>query len=278
MIQHPNINPILLQVGPLKIHWYGIMYLLGFVAAWFLSRYRARKTPELWSDEQIADIIFYGIIGVLLGGRLGYVLFYNFSFYASNPMDIFKVWDGGMSFHGGVIGVIIAHIMCGRKIGKSLFQIGDLVLPSLPIGLGLGRIGNFINGELWGSVTSLPWGVVFPKDPTGMPRHPSELYEFALEGVVLFTILWIYSSKQRPRMAVSGLFLLTYGVFRFLVEFVRLPDRQIGYIAWDWLTMGQLLTIPMMAFGIFFIIAGYKKYPLIDGINRDDVEYLAKGL
>ena len=274
MIQYPNIDPTALKVGVLRIHWYGIMYLVGFVAAWLLGRRRSKRIKGLWTDDQVSDLIFYAMIGVILGGRLGYVLFYNLSYYMANPILIFKVWDGGMAFHGGLLGVLIAFFLFARKNGKNIFQIGDLILPAVPIGLGAGRIGNFINGELWGKATTLPWGMVFPKDPMHLPRQPTELYEFILEGVVLFIVLWIYSRKERPRMAVSGLFLLLYGIFRFMVEFIRLPDPQLGYLAFGWLTMGQLLSMPMIGFGIFFLYRGYTKHRLVDGLNEDDRLYL----
>lgn len=276
MIKYPDIDPVAISFGSIKIHWYGIMYLIGFLSAWFLGLYRSKRIKGLWTAEQISDLIFYGMIGVLLGGRLGHVIFYDFSRYASNPLEIFKVWEGGMSFHGATIGVIIAFILYARKTGKNLFQVGDLILPTVPIGLGAGRLGNFINGELWGNVTNVPWAMVFPNDTSGLLRHPSSLYEFFMEGVVLFCILWIYSRKERPRMAVSGMFLLLYGIFRFAVEFVRAPDAQLGYLALGWLTMGQVLSIPMIVFGVAFIIWGYKKYPLVNGINSDDIAYLGK--
>jgi len=276
MIVLPKINPIMLKLGPLKIHWYGVMYLIGFIAAWLLATYRAKKSNGLWNSEQISDLIFYGIVGVIVGGRLGYVLFYNLPMYAAHPLQIFAVWDGGMSFHGGLLGVIIAFFIFAKRNGKNLFQVGDFIAPMVPIGLGAGRIGNFINGELWGKVSSLPWAMVFPDDPTQLPRHPTELYEFLLEGVLLFIILWIYSLKPRPRMAVSGYFLLLYGIVRFLVEFLRLPDPQLGYIAWGWLTMGQILSIPMIGFGIFFLYRAYTKHKLVDGMNKDDIRLLKK--
>ena len=274
MIQYPHINPVLLKIGPVKIHWYGVMYLVGFVIIWLLASLKVKKSKGLWTYDQLSDLIFYGIIGVLLGGRLGYIFFYNFSDYISNPFEMIKVWDGGMSFHGGLIGVIIAFIIFAKKNKKNLFQVGDFIVPFVPIGLGAGRIGNFINGELWGKATNLPWAMIFPTDPAHLPRHPSMLYEFFLEGVVLFIILFIYSGKERPRMAVSGLFLLLYGVFRFLIEFVRVPDAQLGYIAWGWLTMGQILSFPMILVGFLWIFYAYKKHKLIDGMNSDDIKYL----
>ncbi|MEI6055643.1 MAG: prolipoprotein diacylglyceryl transferase [Lentisphaerota bacterium] len=276
MIILPEINPVAFKIGFLSIHWYGIMYLLGFLAAWFFGIKRSKRIKGLWKSENISDLIFYGMVGVLLGGRLGYVIFYNLSFYLNHPLDIFKVWDGGMAFHGAVIGVIIGFILFARKTGKNLFQVGDLILPTVPIGIGLGRIGNFINGELWGTPSSLPWSMIFPNDPSKLPRHPSELYEFIFEGVLLFTILWIYSAKERPRMAVSGMFLALYGIFRFIVEFVRLPDAQLGYLAFNWLTMGQILSLPMILCGVFFIYWGYARHPLQNGMNQDDIDFLSK--
>lgn len=276
MITLPAINPVAFKIGSLSIHWYGIMYLLGFLASWFFGIKRSRRIKGLWKSENISDLIFYGMVGVLLGGRLGYVLFYNLPFYLNHPLDAFKVWDGGMAFHGAVIGVIIAFILYARKTGKNLFQVGDLILPTVPIGIGLGRIGNFINGELWGTPSSLPWSMIFPNDPSKFPRHPSELYEFILEGVLLFTILWIYSAKERPRMAVSGMFLALYGIFRFIVEFVRLPDAQLGYLAFNWLTMGQILSLPMILCGVFFIYWGYARHSLQNGMNQDDIDFLSK--
>lgn len=276
MLKYPKIDPVIFKVGPLQVHWYGIMYLIGFISAWLLAKYRASKSKGVWNSEQISDIIFYSIIGVLIGGRLGYVLFYDLPFYLQRPIEIFKVWDGGMSFHGGLLGVIIALFIYGRYIGKNLFQLGDFIAPMVPIGLGAGRIGNFINGELWGTKTDSPWGMRFPTDPTNQLRHPSQLYEFLLEGVLLFIILWIFSSKTRPRMAVSGLFLLLYSIFRFIVEFFRAPDPQLGYLAWNWCTMGQLLSIPMAIFGIVFMFRAYTRHKLINGMNRDDIEYMKR--
>ena len=276
MIRYPDINPVLLKIGPLKIHWYGVMYLIGFLLIWLLASFKVKKSKGLWTADQLSDIIFYGIIGVLLGGRIGYILFYNFSEYLAHPLEMIKVWDGGMSFHGGLLGVVIAMWIFAKRNGKNLFQVGDFIVPFIPIGLGAGRIGNFINGELWGKVTNLPWAMIFPTDPSHMPRHPSMLYEFFLEGIVLFIVLFFYSRKDKPRMAVSGLFLLLYGIFRFLVEFVRVPDPQLGYLAWGWLTMGQILSFPMIIIGVTWLIWGYKKHKLINGMNLDDIEYLQK--
>ncbi|HBM15743.1 MAG TPA: prolipoprotein diacylglyceryl transferase [Lentisphaeria bacterium] len=276
MLHYPNINPVALKFGSIKIYWYGIMYLLGFLASWFLGIKRSKRINGLWEKDDISDLIFYAMAGVLIGGRIGYIVFYNFPYYISNPFEIFRVWEGGMSFHGATIGVVITFILYAKKKGKNLFQVGDLILPTVPIGLALGRLGNFINGELWGKASNLPWAMIFPADPSQLPRHPSELYELILEGIILFIVLWIYSSKERPRMAVSGMFLALYGIFRFIVEFVRLPDPQLGYIAFGWLTMGQILSIPMIIIGLFFIYWGYTRHPLIRGLNKDDIDFLAR--
>lgn len=253
-MKHPWIDPVALSLGPVDIHWYGLMYLLGFGAAWWLGRLRARTTPG-WDPASIGDMIFYGALGVVIGGRVGYILFYDLQSYLDAPLNVLKVWEGGMSFHGGLVGVLIAIWLFARKTDKRFFEVGDFVAPLVPIGIGAGRIGNFINGELWGRVSDLPWAMVFA-DPRagGLPRHPSQLYEAFLEGLVLFAILWLYSRKPRPTMSVSGLFLLCYGVFRFAVEFTRMPDAHIGFIAGDWMTMGQLLSAPMILAGIALMV------------------------
>ncbi len=248
MLMYPHLNPIALQIGPIKVHWYGIMYLVGFAVAWSLAYYRSRKPGSGWNAELISDLVFYAAIGVVLGGRIGFMLFYDFSSFIAQPWIIFRIWDGGMSFHGGLIGVIISFWLFGRNHKKSFWEIGDFAAPLVPIGLGAGRIGNFINGELWGRVTTVPWGMVYP-NAGPLPRHPSEIYEFFLEGILLFIILWFYSAKPRPRMAVSALFLLCYGCLRFFAEFFRQPDIQLGYVAFGWLTQGQLLSIPMIIIG-----------------------------
>jgi phosphatidylglycerol---prolipoprotein diacylglyceryl transferase len=257
MIPYPHIDPIAFSVGPVKVHWYGIMYLIGFAAYLGLGTYRARKPQYPLNPEQVSDALFYGALGVVLGGRTGYVLFYNLPFYAAHPLQVFAVWDGGMSFHGGLIGVILAMAWFARRIGLRLFQVTDFVAPMVPIGLACGRIGNFINGELWGKVTTLPWGMVFPKGGP-LPRQPTQLYEFFFEGVVLFSVLWLFSRKPRPMGAVSGLFLLLYGTFRFLVEFVREPDPQLGYVAFGWVTMGQVLSLPMILLGAGLLLWAYR--------------------
>ena len=255
---YPHINPIAFHIGPLQVHWYGIMYLIGFGAAWWLGRLRARRPGSGWTEQQVGDLVFYGAVGAVLGGRLGYVLFYDLAVYAADPLKVFKVWEGGMSFHGGLIGVLVAMTLYSRHLRKGFFQVMDFLAPLVPIGLGAGRIGNFINGELWGKVTDLPWGMVFPNGGP-LPRHPSQLYEAFLEGLVLFAILWVFSSEPRPKMAVSGLFLLCYGVFRFLVEFVRVPDAQLGYLAFGWLTMGQILSTPLIIAGAVMLWLAYRR-------------------
>lgn len=254
-----DINPIALELGSLKVHWYGLMYLIGFAGAWWLGVVRARKANSGWNEEQISDLIFWGAMGVVLGGRMGYVLFYNFDQFLADPLWLFAIWEGGMSFHGGLIGVVVAMFVYSRQLNKSLFEVADFVAPLIPVGLGAGRMGNFIGGELWGRATDLPWGVVFPRTGDGIARHPSQLYEFVLEGVVLFCVLWWFSSKPRPRLAVSGLFLVLYAVFRSSVELVRQPDDHLGFLAFDWLTMGQLLSLPMLVLGMGFIWYAYRK-------------------
>lgn len=257
MLQYPSINPVALSLGPLAVHWYGLMYLVGFLGAWILLTFRTKKSNGLWSGENVSDIIFYGALGVILGGRIGYVLFYNFAEFLQSPLMIFKIWQGGMSFHGGLIGVIVAMALYARKIHCRWIDLMDFIAPVVPIGLGAGRMGNFINGELWGKVTHVSWGMIFPSGGP-QPRHPSELYEFLLEGVLLFVILWWFSSKPRPRYAVSGLFALCYGCFRFFVEFFREPDAQLGYLFFNWMTMGQILSLPMIVLGVGMIVFSYK--------------------
>ncbi len=255
-----DIDPIALSLGPLKIHWYGIMYLIGFAAAWWLGQYRARQTNSPLKPEQVSDLIFYGALGVVVGGRFGYVFFYNLDRFLEQPAWLFAVWDGGMSFHGGLLGVMVALMIYARKLGVRFFAMMDFVAPLVPVGLGAGRLGNFIGGELWGRVSDVPWAMVFSHPAAGdLPRHPSQLYQFALEGVLLFVILWFYSARPRPAMAVSGLFLICYGSFRFVVEFFRQPDAHLNFVALNWVTMGQLLSLPMMIGGLALLIAAYRR-------------------
>ncbi len=258
MITYPSIDPIALTVGPLAIHWYGLMYLLGFAVAWALAVFRVQHFHLKWTSEEISDLIFYSAVGVIAGGRLGYMVFYDTYQIWFNPLSVFKVWQGGMSFHGGVIGVAVAAYFLARKIHKSFWEIADFLAPLIPLGLAAGRMGNFINGELWGRITDVPWAMVFPA--AGFePRHPSQLYEFGLEGIVLFILIWLYARKSRPRGAVMAVFLMGYAVSRFMVEFFREPDVQLGFLAFDWLTMGQLLSIPMLIAGMVLYWYAWRK-------------------
>jgi phosphatidylglycerol---prolipoprotein diacylglyceryl transferase len=259
---HPQFNPIAIHLGTifghsLDVHWYGLMYLLGFLAFLALGRYQIKhKTWFGWNNEMLDDALFYGALGVILGGRIGYVVLYNPLFYFSHPLDIIKIWDGGMSFHGGFLGVLIAMYFFNKKHNQPWLKIMDFVAPLVPIGLGAGRMGNFINGELWGRATNSSYGMIFPQ-VDNIVRHPSQLYEFALEGIVLFALLWIFSRKQRPVGAISALFLLGYGSFRFLVEYTRQPDAYLGLLQLGF-SMGQWLSLPMIVIGIWMWFAAYK--------------------
>ena len=252
MLTHPQFDPVALQLGPISIHWYGLMYLIAFLSVLLLGKYRAKQQPAAgWKSSEMDDILFYGALGVIIGGRLGYVLFYQPGYYLSHPLEIAYVWQGGMSVHGGFLGVLVAMLFYAKNTGKRWLAIMDFVAPLVPLGLGAGRLGNFINGELWGRTTDAPWGMVFPQIDN-LARHPSQLYQFALEGIVLFALLWLYSSKPRPVGAVSGLFLIGYGSFRFLVEFTREPDSFLGLLALN-LSMGQWLSLPMIVVGIWMM-------------------------
>ena len=249
-----DIDPVAFSIGSIQVHWYGLMYLVGFAGGYWLGTYRAESTPG-WNKDQVADMLFYIAVGVIAGGRLGYVLFYQFAYYIQHPLEVFFVWQGGMSFHGGLVGVLLALYLFAKRTGKVYLAVIDFVAPLVPLGLGVGRIGNFINQELWGRATDLPVAMVFPRtDPDLIPRHPSMLYEAFLEGLLLFVILWWFSAKPRPTGAVAGLFLFCYGLFRFMVELVRIPDAHLGYLAWDWVTMGQVLSIPMIGFGLWLLL------------------------
>ena len=275
MIFLHQIDPVAVSLGPLRVHWYGLMYLLGFLLAWWLGRRRIRagRLPGV-NEDGFGDLLFYGLIGVIVGGRLGSVLFYDFNTYMQNPLQVLKVWEGGMSFHGGLIGVLVASWLWSRRHRRHFFDTMDFLAPLVPPGLGFGRIGNYIGGELWGKYTEGGWGVVFPGglpepyrslDPAALKaqfdagaldafaRHPSQLYQAFLEGLVMFCVLWWYSAKPRPRYPVSRLFALLYGSFRFLVEFVRMPDAHLGYLALGWLTMGQVLSLPLVVLGLFLL-------------------------
>lgn len=258
MLVYPNINPIAFHLGPLSVHWYGLMYLVGFAGGWLLLSYRAGKPGSGWKKDQISDLIFYVALGVIVGGRVGYMLFYNFHDFIRAPWMVVKLWQGGMSFHGGLLGVLFSMWLYSRKLHKPFMVIMDFIAPVAPIGLAAGRLGNFINGELWGRVTDVSWGMVYPQAGTA-PRHPSEIYEFLLEGVALFILMWCFSSKPRPRYAVSGLFALGYGLARFFCEFFRQPDAQLGYIAGGWLTMGQLLSLPLIGLGTLWLVYAHIK-------------------
>ena len=258
MLHWPNFDPVAFHLGPIAVHWYGLTYLVGFLLCWLCANYRAKHSHGVWTGEQISDLLFYVALGVILGGRVGYTLFYNLPQFLEHPIVILQVWNGGMSFHGGFLGVLLAIWIYGKRKQKTFFQITDFIAPFIPLGLAAGRIGNFINGELWGRVTTMPWGMVFP-DAGPLPRHPSQIYEFLLEGIVLFLILWFYSKKPRPRMAVSAMFLLWYGIFRCFIEFFRVPDPQYGYFAWGWLTMGQILSLPMVIGGVLLLWWAYHR-------------------
>ncbi|VUD62204.1 Prolipoprotein diacylglyceryl transferase [Thalassocella blandensis] len=266
MLHYPDIDPVAVSIGtfeifgktfgPINVHWYGLMYLFAFAAAWGLGAYRAKKPHSPLKPDQVEDLVFYGALGIVIGARIGYILFYNFGAFLDSPSILFKVWEGGMSFHGGLIGVLVAMSFYAKKTKKHFIDIMDFVAPLVPIGLGLGRIGNFIGGELWGRATTVPWGMKFPKDELHLIRHPSQLYQSFFEGLMLFLILFWFSRNPRPRAAVSSLFLICYGFFRFIVEFVREPDAHIGYM-FGWMTRGQLLSLPMIVIGLFIFYMAY---------------------
>lgn len=272
------IDPVAFELGPLRVHWYGIMYLLGFLFFWGVGSRLARSRPWAgWTGQEVGDFLFYGMLGVVIGGRLGYVLFYGFESFLQNPLFLFKLTQGGMSFHGGLMGLIVAMAWFARRTQRSFWQVADFVTPLGPVGLGLGRLGNFIGGELWGHFSDKPWAMIFANsiEPggwqsaelraewargalDGFARHPSQLYQAFLEGLVLAVVLLFYSRKQRPDGAVAGLFMCGYGLFRFVVEFFREPDSHIGYLAGNWLTMGMVLSLPMLLIGLVIMFWAYK--------------------
>ena len=262
MLVHPRFNPIALQIGPVAIHWYGLMYLLGFGIFLWLAHLRLKhepfasiEGPGAWSRKDIEDMLFLGVLGVVLGGRLGYCLFYKPEYYLQHPLEVFMVWQGGMSFHGGMLGVIVSQVWFAVSRHKPFLQVMDFVAPCVPPGLGAGRLGNFINGELWGRPAdpSLPWAMVFPQSGTAVPRHPSQIYELLLEGVLLFIVLWLYARKPRKMGQVSAVFLIGYGIARFTAEYFREPDDFLGLLALN-MSMGQWLCVPMIGAGVLFLV------------------------
>jgi phosphatidylglycerol:prolipoprotein diacylglycerol transferase len=279
MIPYPAIDPIIFSVGKLAVRWYGLMYVIGFAAAWWLARRRAARPDSTWQPADVDDLIFYSAIGVILGGRLGWIAFYGGEQVLQDPLTIVRIWEGGMSFHGGLIGVLVAVLIFARQRARRFPDVIDFLAPLPGLGIFFGRIGNFINGELWGKQTTAPWGFIvdpaplypvqaaeatrlcqrFGVDPCVLHVHASQLYEGVLEGLLLFAILWVFTRKQRPRLAPAGLFLIIYGVCRFAVEFVRVPDENRGYLFFDWVTMGQLLSLPMILVGIALMAWAYRR-------------------
>ncbi|WP_192458058.1 prolipoprotein diacylglyceryl transferase [Musicola keenii] len=277
----PQFDPVIFSIGPAALHWYGLMYLVGFVFAMWLAVRRANKPGSGWTKDEVENLLYFGFLGVFVGGRLGYVLFYALPLFLDNPLYLFRVWDGGMSFHGGLVGVITVMAWFAHRTRRTFFQVSDFIAPLIPFGLGAGRLGNFINGELWGRVTTdTPWAMLFPgargEDMAlaashsewqpifaqyGMlPRHPSQLYEMLLEGVVLFIILNVFIRKSRPMGSVSGLFLVGYGIFRIIIEFFRQPDAQLGLFSG--ISMGQILSVPMVLIGLLMMLWAYRRQPV----------------
>jgi phosphatidylglycerol:prolipoprotein diacylglycerol transferase len=297
MLQYPAIDPVIFSVGPLAVRWYGLMYVVGFAVAWWLARRRAAQPASTWKAVDVDDLIFFAAIGVILGGRLGWILFYGTEQVLEDPWTVVRIWQGGMSFHGGLAGVIIATLLFARSRRRRVADVLDFLAPLPGLGILAGRIGNFINGELWGKPTDLPWGFVvdpmklhdaqaaeamrlcqrFEIDPCVLHVHASQLYEGLLEGLALFVILWMFTSKQRPRLAPSGLFLICYGVFRFLVEFVRVPDENRGYLLFDWVTMGQLLSLPMIIVGLVLWVYAYRRVEPSGNYGHSNSESHAHG-
>jgi phosphatidylglycerol:prolipoprotein diacylglycerol transferase len=263
MLLHPQFDPVAFSLGPLSVRWYGLMYLVAFVQFILLGRYQIKSRPGLLTAEQLDDLLFYGMLGVIIGGRLGQVLFYEPAHYFAHPLEILAVWKGGMAFHGGFLGVLVAMGLWSHKQRIAWFDITDFIAPLVPLGLAAGRIGNFINGELWGRVAdpSLPWAMIFPQSGDMQPRHPSQLYHVGLEGIALFIILWLYSRSRRPRSATSGVFLIGYGSFRFITELFREPDHGIFGQSYT-ISMGQWLSLPMILLGVAMLLLAYRKKPL----------------
>lgn len=258
MLTYPQIDPVAISLGPVKVHWYGLAYLAGLAFAWWFAVRRTRRPWSAVRREQVDDLIFYAALGVVLGGRFGYALFYGGDKLAQDPTWLLRVWQGGMSFHGGFLGVLLAMYLFARRQHIVFGALMDFVAPLVPLGLAFGRLGNFIGQELWGRASDLPWAMVFPRDPLQLARHPSQLYQFALEGVLLFLIMMWYSSRERPTWAVAGVFSLGYGCLRFVAEFFREPDQHIGFQALGWMTRGQLLCLPMIALGVYLIVSSYR--------------------
>lgn len=268
-MNYPEIDPVAIsigpfdfggqQFGPLEVHWYGVMYLIGFACAWLLAMRRAGLPHTIINRKQVENLVTYCAFGVILGGRLGYVFFYHFGYWLSDPLWLFRIWEGGMSFHGGLIGVTLALVIYARRIKQPFLALTDFVAPLVPLSLGFGRLGNFIGQELWGRASDVPWAMVFPKDPSGLARHPSQLYQATLEGLILFIAVYWFSVKPRPRGTVTGLFLILYGSFRFFTEFFRQPDQHIQFDLFGWVTRGQLLSLPMIALGIGLVVWAMRK-------------------
>jgi phosphatidylglycerol:prolipoprotein diacylglycerol transferase len=259
MINYPNIDPVALALGPITIYWYGLTYVGGLVFAWWLGKQRAQLPNSPIKESQIDDLIFYAALGILVGGRVGYALFYGSASLLEDPLRVFRIWEGGMAFHGGFLGVVIAMWLLCRNHKIEFGALVDFIAPLAPVGLALGRLGNFINQELWGRPADVPWAMVFPNDPGGLARHPSQLYQFAMEGILLFVILFWYTRVPRPRWSAAGLFLFGYGIFRSTAEFFREPDAHVGFDALGWVTRGQLLSLPMIIAGAAIIIWAYRR-------------------
>ncbi|WP_111642649.1 prolipoprotein diacylglyceryl transferase [Marinimicrobium alkaliphilum] len=257
MLIHPDFDPVAISIGPIDVHWYGIMYLLGFAGGWWVAMHRIKTTDAVISKAQLESLVTYVAFGVILGGRVGSVLFYHLEDFLSDPLMLIRVWEGGMSFHGGLVGVIIALVIYAWRTERSLLALGDFVAPTVPLGLGFGRLGNFIGQELWGRASDVPWAMVFPNDPSGLARHPSQLYQAALEGGVLFAAVFWFSRKPRPRGAVCGLFLLLYGAFRIFSEFFREPDAHIAFDLFGWVTRGMWLSLPLVLAGAGLMFFAY---------------------